>query len=79
MMRITLKVIGKELFNMLDRSKEELHAACPKLSAQQDEFEWDIVDLVSLRPEHLLSYPEQPSALLIDVSVVTRVDGPIFT
>ena len=54
-MRITLKVIGKELFNMLDRSKEELHAACPKLSAQQDEFEWDIVDLVSLRPEHLLS------------------------
>jgi DNA-binding winged helix-turn-helix (wHTH) protein len=66
MMKITLKVIGKELFNILDASKEKLHAVCPKLSAQHDQFEWDIVDLVALRPEHLLSFPEQPSALLID-------------
>jgi hypothetical protein len=37
-MRITLKVIGKELFNMLDGNKEELHGVCPKLSAQHDQF-----------------------------------------
>lgn len=65
-MRITLKVIGKELFNMLNGHKEELHTACPRLGAQHDQFEWDIVDLVALRPEHLLSFPDQPSTLLID-------------
>ena len=65
-MRITLKVIGKELFNMLDASKEELQAACPRLGPQHDNFEWDITDLGALRPEHLLSFPDRPSALLID-------------
>lgn len=65
-MRITLKVFGRELFNMLNAGKEELQSVCPRLSAQHDHFEWDIVDLGTLRPEHLLSYPDQPSALLID-------------
>jgi DNA-binding winged helix-turn-helix (wHTH) protein len=65
-MKITLKVIGKELFNTLDADKEGLKTVCPKLSAQHDQFDWDIVDLAALRPEHLLSFPEQPSALLID-------------
>ena len=72
-MRLTLKVIGKELFNMLDANKDELHALCPRLSAQHDHFEWDIVDLVTLRPEHLLSFPDQPSALLIDAQEPTYV------
>ena len=65
-MRIILKVIGKELFNMLDASKEELQAVSPRLGAHQDHFEWDMADLGALRPEHLLSFPDRPSALLID-------------
>ncbi|WP_194711025.1 winged helix-turn-helix domain-containing protein [Noviherbaspirillum soli] len=65
-MRITLKVIGKELFNMLDASKEELQAVSPRIGVQHDHFEWDVVDLGALRPEHLLSFPDRPSALLID-------------
>lgn len=65
-MRIILKVIGKELFNMLDASREELQAVSPRLGAQHDHFEWDIADVGVLRPEHLLSFPDRPSALLID-------------
>lgn len=65
-MRLTLKVLGRELFNMLSANREDLRSVCPRLSAQHDHFEWEIVDLVALRPEHLLSFPDQPSALLID-------------
>lgn len=66
MMNITLKVIGKELFNLLGANKEELRAVCPRFGAQHENFDWDIVELTALRPEHLLSFPDQPSALLID-------------
>jgi DNA-binding winged helix-turn-helix (wHTH) protein len=66
MMKITLKVIGRELFSMLNADIEKLNQAFPKISAQNEHFDWDIVELVSVRPEHLLSYPDTPSALLID-------------
>jgi DNA-binding winged helix-turn-helix (wHTH) protein len=66
MMKITLKVIGRELFSMLNADIEKLNQAFPKFSAQNEHFDWDIVELVSVRPEHLLSYPDTPSALLID-------------
>lgn len=73
-MRITLKTIGKELFNMLDANKEELQVVSPRLGAQHDHFEWDIVDLGALRPEHLLSFPDRPSALLIDAQEPAYVE-----
>ncbi len=65
-MKITLKVIGKELFAMLNGQLAKLNSAFPRFSTQLEHFEWDIVEISSVRPEHLLSYPDAPSALLID-------------
>lgn len=65
-MKITLKVIGRDLFSLLNEQLGKLNAAFPKLSSQVEHYEWEIVELVTVRPEHLLSYPDIPSVLLID-------------
>lgn len=65
-MKITLKVIGKELFSMLNAHKEDLKTVCPRLNGQTEQYEWELTEITSLRPEHLLSFPDLPSALLID-------------
>lgn len=65
-MKITLKVIGKELFTMLNDQLGKLNSAFPRFSAQLEHYEWEIVEVFLVRPEHLLSYPDAPSALLID-------------
>jgi hypothetical protein len=65
-MKITLKVIGRDLFSMLNEQLGKLNSAFPKFSSQVEYFEWEIIELVTVRPEHLLSYPDAPSALLID-------------
>ena len=73
-MKITLKVIGKELFAMLDGQLGKFNSAFPRFSAQLEHFEWEIVELTSVRPEHLLSYPDTPSALLIDAQEPTYIE-----
>jgi DNA-binding winged helix-turn-helix (wHTH) protein len=65
-MKITLKVIGRDLFAMLNEQLGKLNSAFPRVSSQIEHFEWEIVELVTVRPEHLLSFPDAPSALLID-------------
>ena len=65
-MKITLKVIGRDLFTMLNEQLGKLNTAFPRFSAQVEHFEWEIIEIRSVRPEHLLSYPDTPSALLID-------------
>jgi DNA-binding winged helix-turn-helix (wHTH) protein len=65
-MKITLKVIGRELFTMLNQQLGKLNSTFPRFGTQLEHFEWEIVEITSVRPEHLLSYPDAPSALLID-------------
>src|SRR3712207_1645568 len=73
-MKITLKVVGRELFTMLRRQADELKLVYPKTGTQLEHFEWDIVEITTVRPEHLLSYPDTPSALLIDAEEPTYVE-----
>ena len=73
-MKITLKVIGKELYAMLDGQLEKLNSAFPRFSSQLEHFEWEVVEITSVRPEHLLSYPDTPSALLIDAQEPTYIE-----
>ena len=70
-MKITLKVIGRDLFIMLNEQLGKLNCAFPRFSTQLEHFEWQIVELSTVRPEHLLSYPDTPSALLIDAQEPT--------
>ncbi|MDB5838818.1 MAG: hypothetical protein JWQ23_770 [Herminiimonas sp.] len=66
-MKITLKVVGVELFSLLAKEVEALNLAFPKMSQQNDSIEWQVTHLSSnLKPENLLSYPECASVLLID-------------
>jgi DNA-binding winged helix-turn-helix (wHTH) protein len=65
--RITLKVIGNELFSSLSKEVEAFKSAFPKISQQNEAIDWHVVHLSgSLKPENLLSYPDHPSVLLID-------------
>ena len=73
-MKITMKVIGKELFSVLSRRAEELTLVYPRFGSQMDHFEWDITELTSVRPEHLLSFPDLPSVLLIDAQEPAYVE-----
>lgn len=73
-MKITLKVIGRDLFTMLNEQLEKLNSAFPRFSAQLEHFEWEIIEIKVVRPEHLLSYPDMPSALLIDAQEPTYIE-----
>jgi DNA-binding winged helix-turn-helix (wHTH) protein len=73
-MRITLKVIGEELHSTLDREINRINAAFPRLPAQNDQYEWQLFKVSNMKPEHLLSYPDSPSALLIDAHEPTYLE-----
>jgi DNA-binding winged helix-turn-helix (wHTH) protein len=51
---------------MLHRDIAKLNSAFPRIHAQNENFEWELEQLNLIRPESLLSYPDSPSALLID-------------
>lgn len=73
-MRITLKIIGDELYSTLSREINRINTAFPRLPAQNDQYEWQILKVSSMKPEHLLSYPDSPSALLIDANEPTYIE-----
>ncbi|SMP50189.1 winged helix-turn-helix domain-containing protein [Noviherbaspirillum suwonense] len=73
-MKITLKVIGRDLFTMLHEQLGKLNSTFPRLSTQLEHFEWEIIEILAIRPEHLLSYPDMPSALLIDAQEPTYIE-----
>jgi len=73
-MKITLKVIGRDLFTMLNDQLGKLNSAFPRVSAQLERFEWEIIEIRTVRPEHLLSYPDAPSVLLIDAQEPTYIE-----
>lgn len=73
-MKITLKVIGSDLFSMLNQDIEKINSTFPRSSGQSEQFEWNIVQLNLVRPENLLSYPDTPSILLIDAQDPTYVE-----
>lgn len=65
-MKITLKVIGADLYGSLSRAFTESTKTFPHIISQGEQFEWELVQLNLVRPENLLSYPDTPSVLLID-------------
>jgi DNA-binding winged helix-turn-helix (wHTH) protein len=73
-MKITVKVIGSELFSTINRDIAAINNAFPKVSPQNEQFEWEVIQLNLVRPENLLSYPDTPSILLIDAQEPTYVE-----
>ena len=74
-MQLHLKIIGSELYHTLSREIDSLHAAFPKLSQQNEPIEYEVTHLAeNIKPEHLLSYPDLPSVLLIDAEDPTFVE-----
>ena len=74
-MKIHLKIIGAQLYTTLSREIDSLHAAFPKLSQQNEPIEYEITHLAeNIKPEHLLSYPDLPSVLLIDAEDPTFIE-----
>lgn len=74
-MKITLKIVGDELFSYLDKEVGALNHAFPKLAKQNDHIEWQVTHLPNnLKPENLLSYPESASVLLIDAQDASFID-----
>jgi DNA-binding winged helix-turn-helix (wHTH) protein len=65
--KISLKIVGDNLFSTLAGEAPALTAAFPQAALVNDPLEWQIVSLPhDLKPENLLSFPESPSILLID-------------
>jgi DNA-binding winged helix-turn-helix (wHTH) protein len=73
--KITLKIVGDELFSSLSKEVGLLNLAFPKMSQQNDHIEWQVTHLsTNLKPENLLSYPESASVLLIDAQEPSFID-----
>jgi DNA-binding winged helix-turn-helix (wHTH) protein len=73
-MRITIKVIGTELCSILHRDFAEFSNVFSRAPSQSEHFDWNIIQLSLVKAESLLSYPDNPSVLLIDAQDPTYVD-----